>query len=350
MVNRRDSRRVMVGSVAVGGGAPVSVQTMLNCPPENIPANIAAAQAACASGCDILRIAVPRAENAALIYEIKNNCTAAVVADIHFDYKIALECVAAGVDKIRINPGNIGDDEHVKAVALACANKDVPIRVGVNAGSLEKSVLAKYGGITAQAMADSAMYHVGLLRKFDFEDIIISLKASDTPLTVEAYELCAEQCDYPLHLGVTEAGTLQSGLIKSSAAMGYLLMRGIGDTLRFSLTDNPVREVEAGISLLKSLGMRSGGPVLKSCPTCGRCKIKLIELAAEVERRLVGCKKDITVAAMGCVVNGPGEAGEADIGFFGGDGCGVIIKNGERLRTVPEDKLVDELMIEINRF
>ena len=350
MTDRRPSRRVKVGGAAIGGGAPISVQTMLNCSPDDTEANVAAAKEAYTAGCDILRIAVPKIEHAKLIPAIKNECPVALVADIHFDYRIALECVSAGVDKVRINPGNIGDDSNVKAVAEACAAKNIPIRIGVNAGSLEKSILAAHGGITAQALVDSAMFHVGLLEKFDFQDIVISLKASDTPLTVEAYELCARQCDYPLHLGVTEAGTLQSGLIKSSAAMGHLLMRGIGDTLRFSLTDKPVREVEAGISLLKSLGMRKGGPTLKSCPTCGRCNINLIGLAAEVERRLAGCKKDITVAAMGCVVNGPGEAGDADLGFFGGNGCGVIMKNGEKLRTVPEEHIVDELMLEIERF
>ena len=273
-----------------------------------------------------------------------------VVADIHFDYKLALESVAAGADKIRINPGNIGSDDRVKAVASACKTAGVPIRIGVNSGSLEKSILEKYGSPTPEAMVESGLYHISLLEKFDFDDIVLSLKSSDVKKMYKAYELAAEKCRYPLHLGVTEAGTAQMGTIKSAAGIGGLLLRNIGATIRISLTDDPVKEVESGVKLLRALGLRGGGIKFVSCPTCGRTKIDLIGLANEVERRLSGVNKDITVAVMGCVVNGPGEAREADIGIAGGDGCGLLFKQGEVIRKIPEERLLDELLSEIEKM
>ncbi len=341
---------VKAGSVSIGAGAPVSVQSMLNTPAHDIEASILQAKRLQEAGCDIIRAAVPDKEAVALIYALKNAVSAPIVADIHFDYKLALECVAAGVDKIRINPGNIGSEDRVKAVADACRTHGVPIRIGVNSGSLEKSILAKYGHPTAEALCDSALYHASLLEKFDFTDIVLSMKSSSVPTTVKAYELANERCDYPLHLGVTEAGTEYSGIIKSSAGIGSLLLHGIGDTIRISLTADPVREVVAGIELLKSIGVREGGVRFVSCPTCGRTKIDLISLANNVQSRLAGVNKNITVAIMGCAVNGPGEAKEADIGVAGGDGCGLIFSKGEILYKVPEDKIADALLEEIEKL
>lgn len=302
------------------------------------------------AGCDIIRVSVPDAESVALIDALKNAIDMPVVADIHFDYRLALDCVAAGVDKIRINPGNIGDDSRVKAVADACRQHNIPIRIGVNSGSLEKSILAKHGGPTAEALVESALYHASLLEKFDYNDIVISIKASDAVRTFDAYSLIAEKCEYPLHLGVTEAGALRTGIIKSSCAIGGLLLNGIGDTIRVSLTDDPVEEVKAGIDILKSVGLRSGGVTIVSCPTCGRTRINVVELVKQAEERLMGLKKDIKVAIMGCVVNGPGEAREADVGIAGGDKCGVLIRKGEVIRKVDEDRLLDELIKEIERM
>ena len=272
------------------------------------------------------------------------------MADIHFDYRLALESVAAGADKIRINPGNIGADDRVKAVANACKAAGVPIRIGVNSGSLEKNILAKYGAPTPDAMVESGLYHISLLEKFDFDDIVLSLKSSNVVTMYNAYVLAAEKCRYPLHLGVTEAGTAANGTVKSAAGIGGLLLRGIGDTIRVSLTDDPVREVETGKRLLKAIGLRTGGVKFVSCPTCGRTKIDLIKIANEAEQRLKDCDKNITVAIMGCVVNGPGEAREADIGIAGGDNCGVLFKNGEIIKKVPESALLDELLAEIEKL
>lgn len=342
--------RVKAGNVEIGAGAPVSVQSMLNTPAHDIKASVDQAKRLAAAGCDIIRAAVPDKEAVALIPALKDAVSVPIVADIHFDYKLALECVAAGVDKIRINPGNIGSDDRVKAVADACRTHNVPIRIGVNSGSLEKSILAKYGHPTAEALCDSASYHASLLEKFDFTDIVLSMKSSSVPTTVKAYELASQKCDYPLHLGVTEAGTEYSGIIKSAAGVGSLLLHGIGDTIRISLTADPVREVVAGIELLKSIGLRTGGVRFVSCPTCGRTKIDLIGLANNVQSKLAGINKDITVAIMGCAVNGPGEAREADIGVAGGDGCGLIFRKGEILYKVPEDKIADALMDEINKL
>ena len=349
-MQRRCSNKVMVGKVAVGGNAPISVQSMLNIPAEDVEQNIRQARLLQQAGCDIIRVAVPSLQTAALVGALKRAIDCPIVADIHFDYRIALACVAEGVDKIRINPGNIGDADRVKAVAEACRKAKVPIRIGVNSGSVEKSLLQKYGGPTPQAMVDSAMAHARLLEQNDFHDIILSLKSSDTGVTVDAYRLAARQCPYPLHLGVTEAGSEHMGTIKSAAAIGGLLLSGIGDTIRISLTADPVKEVSAALDLLRAAGLRKQGVQIVSCPTCGRTKIDLIGLANEVEKRLAGCTKNIKVAVMGCVVNGPGEAKEADVGIAGGDGCGLIFKKGRVIRKVEEKELVNALMEEINAF
>ena len=334
----------------IGGGAPVTVQSMLNIPASDIEGSVRQAKELEAAGCQIIRAAVPDMEAVKLIAALKEAVSVPIVADIHFNYKLALESVAAGVDKIRINPGNIGDDSRVKAVADACRAKNIPIRIGVNSGSLEKHILEKYGHPTAQALCDSALYHASLLEKFDFDDIVLSMKSSDVNTMVQAYRLAAQRCDYPLHLGVTEAGTRRMGIIKSAVGIGALLVDGIGDTIRVSLTDNPVEEVYAAKDILKSLGMGEKGVRFVSCPTCGRTKIDLIGLAQQAEERLRDCKKDITVAVMGCIVNGPGEAKEADIGIAGGDGVGLIFKKGEILEKVPEERLIDRLMEEIEKL
>lgn len=350
MINRRKSRIVTAGNVKIGGDSPISVQSMLNRPAEDIEANVLQAKELQDAGCQIIRTSVPNMEAVKLVYALKEAVTVPIVADIHFDYKIALECAAAGIDKIRINPGNIGSDDRVKAVATACREKGIPIRIGVNSGSVEKELLAKYGAPTPEAMAESAMNHVRLLEKFDFEDIVISIKSSNVQNMVSAYRLVAQQCDYPLHLGVTEAGTERMGIIKSSIGIGALLVDGIGDTIRVSITDDPIKEVYAGIDILKAADIKTDCPRVISCPTCGRTKIDIISIANEVEKRLRNCDKSIVVAVMGCVVNGPGEAKQADIGIAGGNGEGLIFKHGEILRKVDEDKLVDELMLEIDRI
>ena len=345
----RTSKQVMVGPVPLGGGAPVTVQSMLNVPSTDIPGSVAQAKRLEAAGCQILRAAIPDMAAVALIPALKEAVSIPLVADIHFDYKLALESVAAGVDKVRINPGNIGEDSRVQAVAKACREKGVPIRVGVNSGSVEKHILAKFGGPTPEALVESALCHVSLLEKFDFTDIVVSLKASSVDSTIRAYQLMAQRCGYPLHLGVTEAGTARMGLIKSAIGIGSLLQQGIGDTLRVSLTADPVEEIAAGKDILKALGMGTG-PRLVSCPTCGRTRIDLIGLAGRVEEALRGCEKDITVAVMGCAVNGPGEAREADIGVAGGVGEGLLFKKGQILRKVPEDQLLPALLEEIEKL
>lgn len=343
-------RSVTALNVRIGGGARVSVQSMLNKPAEDTEGSVQQARELEAAGCEIIRAAVPDMEAVRLIAALKEAVAVPVVADIHFNYQLALEAVAAGVDKIRINPGNIGSDDRVKAVADACRAKNIPIRIGVNSGSLEKHILAKYGHPTAEALCDSALYHASLLEKFDFNDIVLSMKSSDVVTMVQAYRLAAQRCDYPLHLGVTEAGTRRMGIIKSAVGIGALLVDGIGDTIRVSLTDDPVEEVYAAKDILKSLGMGEKGIRFVSCPTCGRTKIDLIGLANEAERRLRNCKKDITVAIMGCVVNGPGEAREADIGIAGGDGMGLVFKKDTIIAKVPEDRLIDVLMEEIEKM
>jgi len=341
---------VTAKDVRIGGGAEISVQSMLNTPAWDIEASVRQAKELEAAGCQIIRAAVPDMDAVKLIYALKENIGVPVVADIHFNYKLALESVAAGVDKIRINPGNIGDNDRIKAVAEACKSNGIPIRIGVNSGSLEKSILAKYGHPTAQALCDSALYHASLLEQFDFTDIVLSMKSSNVRTMVEAYRLADKQCDYPLHLGVTEAGTRRMGIIKSAVGIGALLVDGIGDTIRVSLTDKPVEEIYAAKDILKSLGIGDKGIRFVSCPTCGRTKIDLIKLANEAEKRLMGCNKDITVAIMGCVVNGPGEAREADIGIAGGDGEGLVFKKDKIIAKVPEDKLIDVLIEEVEKM
>lgn len=342
--------QVKAGSVKIGGGADISVQSMLNVPSTDIEGSVKQAVELEKAGCKIIRAAIPNMDAVKLIPALKEAVSAPIVADIHFDYRLALEACAAGVDKIRINPGNIGSDDRVKAVADACRARNIPIRIGVNSGSLEKEILAKYGHPTPQALCDSALYHASLLEKFDFTDIVLSMKSSTVSTMVKAYELASEQCDYPLHLGVTEAGTERMGIIKSAAGIGSLLMHGIGDTIRVSLTADPVKEVYAAYDILKALDIEKGGIQFVSCPTCGRTRIDLVKIAGEVEERLKDCKKNLKVAVMGCVVNGPGEAREADIGIAGGDGCGLVFKKGEIIFKVSEDKLVDALIDEIEKM
>ncbi|MBQ1807137.1 MAG: flavodoxin-dependent (E)-4-hydroxy-3-methylbut-2-enyl-diphosphate synthase [Ruminococcus sp.] len=342
--------QVKAGNVLIGGGAPVSVQSMLNVPSTDIEGSVAQAKRLEEAGCQIIRAAIPDMDAVRLIPALKEAVSVPIVADIHFNYKLALEACAAGVDKIRINPGNIGSDDRVKAVADACKSRGIPIRIGVNSGSLEKEILAKYGHPTPQALCDSALYHASLLEKFDFYDIVLSMKSSTVSTMIQAYELAAAQCDYPLHLGVTEAGTERMGVIKSAAGLGALLTKGIGDTIRVSLTADPVREVYAADDILRALDLKEGGVQFVSCPTCGRTRIDLVKIAKEVEDRLRGCTKNIKVAVMGCVVNGPGEAREADIGIAGGDGCGLVFKKGEVIAKVDESRLVDALMEEIEKL
>ncbi|MEE0981366.1 MAG: flavodoxin-dependent (E)-4-hydroxy-3-methylbut-2-enyl-diphosphate synthase [Acutalibacteraceae bacterium] len=349
-MERRKTKKVKVGSVYIGGDAPVSVQSMLNKPAHDFEASVAQAVELEKAGCQVIRGAIPDMDAVGLIPALKEAVKAPIVADIHFDYRLAIEAVAAGVDKVRINPGNIGSDDRVKAVVDACKSRNIPIRIGVNSGSLEKEILAKYGAPTPEAMAESAMYHASLLEKFDFDDIIISIKSSNVENMIKAYETVAERCNYPLHLGVTEAGTARMGLIKSSAGIGSLLMHGIGDTIRVSLTDDPVNEVYAGHDILKALGLKSDSVQIVSCPTCGRTKIDLISVANEVENALRDCTKKIKVAVMGCVVNGPGEAREADIGIAGGDGCAMLFRKGVILRKIDEKDIVKELLEEIDKL
>ncbi|MBQ8496864.1 MAG: flavodoxin-dependent (E)-4-hydroxy-3-methylbut-2-enyl-diphosphate synthase [Clostridia bacterium] len=350
-LERRKTHKIFVGDVQIGGNAPISVQSMTNTDTHNYDATYRQIRALEEVGCDIVRITVPDLAACETIARLKkSNIRIPLVADIHFDYRIALSVADAGVDKIRINPGNIGSDEKVKAVAEKCKERHIPIRIGINSGSLEKSILAKYGSPTPQALAESAMYHAALLEKFDFGDIAISIKSSDVRNMIEANRIVAASCDYPLHIGVTEAGRGNAGTIKSAIGIGTLLCEGIGDTIRVSLTDDPVKEIEAGRSILRACGRSEEKFInLVSCPTCGRTKIDLIRICEELERRLSSVRVDrkLTVAVMGCVVNGPGEAAEADIGIAGGKGEGILFSHGTILRRIPEEKLVDELIEEI---
>ena len=343
------TRTVKIGSVTIGGGSSIAVQSMLNRPASDVPGNVRQARALEAAGCDIIRVAVPDRASVRLVEQIRSAVRIPLVADIHFDYRIALDCVAAGIDKIRINPGNIGDDAHVRAVADACAAAGVPIRIGVNSGSLEKQILAKYGAPTPQALVDSALYHARLLERFDFNNIVISIKSSNVPSMIAAYRLAAAQMDYPLHLGVTEAGTRRMGIIKSAVGIGSLLCDGIGDTIRVSLTDDPIEEVRAARDILKAVGKGTGVEIV-SCPTCGRTQIDLIALAERVEKALADCNKPIKVAVMGCAVNGPGEAREADIGIAGGNGEALLFKKGVPYGKYPEEQILDVLLEEIGRM
>lgn len=344
------TKRIQVGAVPMGGGAAVSIQSMCNTPTEDVSATVGQILRLEQAGCDIVRVAVPTEEAARAIPAIKAAIHIPLVADIHFDYKLALLCAEGGIDKIRINPGNIGSRERVRAVADACRERGIPIRVGVNGGSLEKDILRKYGGVTAEALAESALGHVRLLEDCGFGDICISVKCSRVPVNMAAYELLQERVDYPLHLGVTEAGTPEMGVLKSAIGIGGLLCRGIGDTLRVSLTADPAEEVVAAKKILQVCGLRRSGPDLIACPTCGRTKYDMVPIAREVERRLQGCTKPITVAVMGCVVNGPGEASAADVGIAGGNGEGLLFAKGKILRKLPESELVDALFEEIDKL
>lgn len=342
-MKRENTKRINVGGVAVGGGAKVSVQSMCSTKTWDAEATAQIREFA-AAGCDIVRVAVPDMRSAQAISEIKERVDMPLVADIHFDYRLALEAAARGADKIRINPGNIGGEENVKAVAEACRARNIPIRIGVNAGSLEARLIEKYGHPCPEAMVESARGHVALLNKFGFDDICLSLKTSSVPLTIASYRMAAECFPYPLHLGVTETGTEWNGTIQSAVGIGTLLCEGIGDTIRVSLTADPVREVAAGVAILKAAGLRSGGVKFVSCPTCGRTEIDLISLAKDVEARVKDIDRDITVAVMGCVVNGPGEAREADYGIAGGKGKGILFKKGQVLGTYPYERLCDALI------
>ena len=343
---RKQTKQVSAGTLKIGGGAPISVQSMLNVPADDIAGSVAQAKALEAAGCELIRAAIPDQNAVRLIEAIKKEVQVPLVADIHFDYRLALESAVAGVDKIRIKPGNIGGEDRVKAVAEACRVRKIPIRIGVNSGSLEPHILEKYGKPTPEALCESALYHASLLEKFNFTDIVLSIKSSNVDTMIRAYELASEACAYPLHLGVTEAGTARMGMLKSAIGIGSLLQRGIGDTIRVSLTADPVEEVFAGKDILKALGL-CGGVKLVSCPTCGRTKIDLIALAKKVEAALAGCPKDLTVAVMGCVVNGPGEAREADIGIAGGDGVGLLFRKGKIIKKVPEEELLEALLAEV---
>lgn len=349
-MERRVSRTVTCGSVKIGGSAPISVQSMLNLPPADVEGNVRAAKELAFAGCDVLRIAVPDADGVRLISAIKEQVDIPLVADIHFDYRLALESVAAGVDKVRINPGNIGGDDHVRAVAQACKAKNVPIRIGVNSGSVSKDILAKYGAPTAEALRDSALYHASLLEKWDFTDIVLSLKSSHVPTMIEAYRLAAASCDYPLHLGVTETGTPKQGTVKSAVGIGTLLAEGIGDTIRVSLTADPLEEIAAAKSILRALELRRDGMNIISCPTCGRTKNDLIGTVHKVEQAVAAeglDRKPITVAIMGCAVNGPGEAREADLGIACGEKNAIIFKKGVKWRSVRMEDAVAELLNDI---
>ncbi len=350
MLNEK-TRQIQVGGTVIGGGAPVVLQSMTNTDTRDAEATLAQIRALAQAGCEVVRCAVPDAEAARALETICGQSPIPVVADIHFDYRLALDSIAAGVHKIRLNPGNIGSDDRVKAVVQAARAKNIPIRIGVNSGSVEKSILAKYGAPTPEALVESALYHAALLEKFDFYDICLSMKSSSVPYTMRAYQLAHEKTRYPLHLGVTEAGTEYMGTIKSAAGIGGLLALGIGDTIRVSLTDDPVKEIYAAQAILKAVGLHEDGVNVVSCPTCGRTRIDLINIAKEVEQRVSSIRgKKLKVAVMGCAVNGPGEAREADLGIAGGDGVGLIFRKGEILRKVPQDELVDALMQEIEQF
>lgn len=349
-MKRRFTRQIYVGPVAIGGDAPVAVQSMTNTKTQDAQATLAQINTLAEAGCDIIRCAVPDMAAAVALRDIVKGSPIPVIADIHFDYRLALQAIESGIHGLRLNPGNIGGNEKVKAVVDAAKSKNIPIRIGVNAGSLPKDLLEKYGHPTAEALVEAAWRHIHILEEMDYRNIKISLKCHDVPLTLAAYRLLASQCDYPLHVGITEAGTVNSGIIKSAVGIGALLAEGIGDTIRVSLTGDPVNEVKAGFEILKSLGLRTYGPTLISCPTCGRTSIDLEKLANVVETRLADIKEPISVAVMGCIVNGPGEAREADVGIAGGKGEGLVFRKGQVIKKVPEDCLVNELFNEIDNI
>lgn len=347
--NRRQTRSLRVGNVVIGGGAPIAVQSMCNTFTQDIAATVAQILRLEEAGCEIIRVAVPDMEAAQAIAEIKKEISIPLIADIHFDFRLALASAKAGADGLRINPGNIGSMDKVRAVVDCAGERNLPIRIGVNSGSLEKEILEKYGAATPEGMVESALDHVEILESLHFHNIKISLKASDVERTVQSYRLLSQKCDYPLHVGVTEAGGLYSGIVKSSLGIGMLLAEGIGDTIRVSLTRDPVEEVRVGYEILKALGLRQRGPEIISCPTCGRCRINLFDIAEQVENALLTCPHPIKVAIMGCVVNGPGEAREADIGIAGGEGFGILFRKGEVVKKVPQEKLVEVLLEEVEK-
>lgn len=348
-INRKSTRQINIGGTKIGGNNPILIQSMTNTDTRDISATVSQIKALEEAGCEIVRFAVKDMEAAEAIKEIKKQTSIPLVADIHFDYRLAIESMKNGIDKLRINPGNIGERARVKEVAVMAKERDIPIRIGVNSGSVEKRLLEKYGGVTAEGLVESAMHHVQILEEMNFFNIVISLKGSGVHLTCRAYQLLSEQTDYPLHVGITEAGTQYSGTIKSAAGIGAILLSGLGDTIRVSLTANPVEEIRCGREILKALEIRSFGPTIISCPTCGRTEIDLIGLASEVEKRAAKTDRNIKIAVMGCEVNGPGEAREADIGIAGGKGCGLLFKKGEIIGRYAENKLLDALFAEINK-
>lgn len=349
-MNRTETKTIQIGNLQMGGGNPVVIQSMCNTDTRDVTATVAQIHALEQAGCELVRVAVPDMQAAEAVGEIRKQINIPLVADIHFDYRLALKVMDLGIDKVRINPGNIGEESRIKQVVEKAKEKKIPIRIGVNSGSLEKDLVEKYGGVTPQGLVESALRHVRILEKYDFHDIVVSIKASDVPFSIEAYRILAEQIPYPIHVGITEAGTLYSGTIKSAVGIGAILAMGIGDTLRVSLTGDPVEEIKVAKEILKSLGLRKFGIEMISCPTCGRTQIDLIAIANEVERLCATKQKDIKVAVMGCVVNGPGEAKEADIGIAGGNGVGILFKKGELIRKVPESQLVETLMEEIDKL
>ncbi|MCD8180347.1 MAG: flavodoxin-dependent (E)-4-hydroxy-3-methylbut-2-enyl-diphosphate synthase [Firmicutes bacterium] len=350
MLVRKKKRVVNIGGVKIGGDNPIAIQSMCNTDTRDVKSTVSQIHELENAGCEIIRVAVPDMDAARAVEDIKKQIHIPLVVDIHFDYRLALECMKNGADKVRINPGNIGDTDRVKQVVEMAKSRQIPIRIGVNGGSLEKSLLEKYGGVTADALVESAMGHIAILDELNFSDIVVSIKISDVPKMLDAYRKFNEISDIPLHIGVTEAGTLKSGTIKSSIGIGALLAEGIGDTMRVSLTANPVEEIYTAYDIQRVLGLRKTGAEIVSCPTCGRTQIDLIPIANEVERRAANIKKPIKIAVMGCAVNGPGEAREADIGIAGGKGEGLIFKKGEIIKKVPEDKIIDELMLEIEKM
>lgn len=349
-MNRRETKKIIVGDTFIGGDSKVSVQSMTNTDTRDVKKTIEQILSLEKVGCDIVRCAIPDMEAAEAIKDIVKGINIPLVADIHFDYRLALKAIENGISKLRINPGNIGDVERVKLVAKAAKNRNIPIRIGVNSGSLEKSILEKYGKVCSEALAESALNNIRILEDANFDDIVVSIKSSDVIQMIESYKIVSSKTNYPLHLGVTEAGTTWSGSIKSSVGIGALLAQGIGDTIRVSLTGDVCEEVKVGNEILKSLGLKKGGIKFVSCPTCGRTEINLIKIAEEVEHRLENINKDIKVAIMGCVVNGPGEAREADIGIAGGKGEAIIFKKGEIIKKIKENEIIDELMKEIEKL
>ena len=349
-IKRKITRSVKVGNILIGGGNNVVIQSMCNTDTRNVKETVAQIKRLEEAGCEMVRVAVPDMEAAKAIGEIKKEISISLVADIHFDYRLALEAMEQGIDKVRINPGNIGSEEKIRAVVEKAKEKHIPIRIGVNSGSLEKDLLEKYGHVTPEALVESALKHVRILERYDFHDIVIYIKASSVPFSIAAYSLLSQKVDYPLHVGITEAGTVWGGTVKSAVGIGSILAMGIGDTIRVSLTGDPVEEIKAAKEILKSLELRKFGVEFVSCPTCGRTQIDLVSIASQVEEKCRKINKNIKVAVMGCVVNGPGEAREADIGIAGGKGEGLIFKKGEIIKKVPENELIDALMAEIEKL